>query len=356
MPGSNDSSGIDEIGVVVIGRNEGERLKRCISSLQSQHAGPIIYVDSGSTDGSVGYAISVGAAVVELDMTAPFTMARARNAGLMYLSDHNPDCRYIQFVDGDCEVACGWIAKAHVYLTEHEQVVGVCGKRVERFPEASIYNQLIDMEWQAVAGQVEACGGDAMYPIDPLLMVDGFNETMIAGEEGELGRRLTATGLSIVRLNEPMTTHDANMVKVSQWWMRAVRCGHAYAQSYDIQRHNTVQGKTCYKRRQVLNSLFYGAALPVLFLSLTCLLLVTNLPSLSVIFIYSAMLFLVSMYVRMIQKTAASRMSLGNSSKQIFLYAYFIALAKLPEAQGVFKYYINKLFGKTAKIIEYRHS
>ena len=48
------------IGVVVIGRNEGERLKRCLNSIQSQHSGPVVYVDSGSTDGSADYARSVG--------------------------------------------------------------------------------------------------------------------------------------------------------------------------------------------------------------------------------------------------------------------------------------------------------
>jgi hypothetical protein len=40
-----------DIGIVVIGRNEGDRLTRCLQSLQMENL-PVIYVDSGSTDGS----------------------------------------------------------------------------------------------------------------------------------------------------------------------------------------------------------------------------------------------------------------------------------------------------------------
>ena len=41
-------------GVVAIGRNEGERLKRCLKSVS--HAAQVIYVHSGSTDGSLQWA------------------------------------------------------------------------------------------------------------------------------------------------------------------------------------------------------------------------------------------------------------------------------------------------------------
>src|SRR5689334_4384058 len=68
------------IGVVAIGRNEGERLRVCLES--ALRASPdVVYVDSGSTDGSVAMAKQLGVHVVELDLTIPFTAARARNAG-----------------------------------------------------------------------------------------------------------------------------------------------------------------------------------------------------------------------------------------------------------------------------------
>ena len=102
----------DAVGVVVIGRNEGERLQRCLMSLLAQGAGPIVYVDSGSSDGSVAFARSVGVIVVNLDTSVPFTMARGRNAGFAELQRKYPSLRWVQFVDGDCEVRPDWIARA----------------------------------------------------------------------------------------------------------------------------------------------------------------------------------------------------------------------------------------------------
>src|SRR6056297_3022296 len=90
----------ESVAAITIGRNEGERLKRCLASLEGLVA-PIVYVDSGSTDGSVAAARNAGAEVVELDPSAPFTAARARNVGLVRLSEIDPDGTYVQFLDGD---------------------------------------------------------------------------------------------------------------------------------------------------------------------------------------------------------------------------------------------------------------
>ena len=57
---------MNDLGVVAIGRNEGERLRSCLLALGPQSL-PIVYVDSGSTDGSPDLAVSLGVAVVEFD-------------------------------------------------------------------------------------------------------------------------------------------------------------------------------------------------------------------------------------------------------------------------------------------------
>src|SRR3954469_12450980 len=95
------------IGLVIIGRNEGERLRRCLASALG-YAAHAVYVDSGSTDGSVALARSMNVDVVELDTTIPFTAARARNAGVERLLRLAPDTSYVQFVDGDCEMNPAW--------------------------------------------------------------------------------------------------------------------------------------------------------------------------------------------------------------------------------------------------------
>ncbi len=345
-----------QVGAVVIGRNEGERLKRCLSSLQTQHQGPIVYVDSGSTDSSVEYAQSVGIDLVNLEMSRPFTMARARNAGLWYLQEKYPKTAFVQFIDGDCELNDHWLSSAYNFLLAHQNIVCVCGHRRERFPNISLYNNLIDMEWQREVGEIDACGGDAMYRIDALQKVKAFNEIMIAGEEGELCWRLRLNGGGIVRLDQPMTLHDANMHCLSQWWMRSVRCGHAYAQGYDLQRRSSRYQKPAYKQHQMLSSLFYGAVVPALLLVFAAILISLSLPSIWILFVGWAMVFLVFFYAPIIHKSAASRLPQKYSVKNRYLYACFVALGKFPEAQGVLRYYKNKLFGKTARIIEYRRN
>ena len=122
-----------------------------------------MYVDSGSTDGSIEHARDNGVDVVELDMDTPFTVARARNAGFDRVRETHPDIEYIQFVDGDCEVIDGWLEKALAYLEEHDEVAAVSGRRHERYPDKTIYNRLTDMEWNVAPGEVRCFGGDTPY-------------------------------------------------------------------------------------------------------------------------------------------------------------------------------------------------
>ena len=60
----------NDLGIVVIGRNEGQRLINCLKSVKSQADTPIVYVDSGSTDGSVAAAQKLGVTVVNLDLSS----------------------------------------------------------------------------------------------------------------------------------------------------------------------------------------------------------------------------------------------------------------------------------------------
>lgn len=161
-----------QVGVVAIGRNEGERLKRCLRSALAETE-RVVYVDSGSTDGSVEFAAGVGVEVVTLDTSVPFTAARARNEGIRRLLGRWSEVGFIQVVDGDCEFAPGWIARAAEFLVEHPRCAVVCGRRRERTPESSVYNRLIDLEWDTPVGDAKSCGGDAMFRRDAFEAVGG---------------------------------------------------------------------------------------------------------------------------------------------------------------------------------------
>lgn len=223
---ADDSAGAATVGVVVIGRNEGERLRRCLASVVGR-AARVVYVDSASGDASVELARGLGASVVELDMSIPFTAARARNAGFERLRELAPDIALVQFVDGDCEIVPGWLESAVAEFAARPWVSVLAGRLNERFPEQSVYNRLGDLEWNAAgAGEVPAVGGIFMIRRAVFEAVDGFDASIGAGEEPELCQRILDRGGRIWRLDRAMAWHDLAMHRLGQWWRRQIRNGY----------------------------------------------------------------------------------------------------------------------------------
>ncbi|MDJ0571656.1 MAG: glycosyltransferase [Pleurocapsa sp. MO_192.B19] len=329
---------LQKVGLVIIGRNEGDRLRRCLLSVIEQ-AASIVYVDSGSTDGSIEMAQSLGIEVVQLDLSIPFTAARARNAGFSCLLKMDRQIELVQFVDGDCEVAEGWLEIAQRELETHPEVAVVCGRRRERFPEKSIYNRLCDIEWDTPIGETLACGGDSMIQVAAFQQVKGFNPTLIAGEEPELCVRLRQQGWKILRIDAAMTLHDAAMNKFSQWWKRSSRAGHAYAEG------SWLHG-SCLERHWVKESTsiwFWGLILPLLTLVTIWL---SQGWSLLILLGYPLTAYKIYRYLRI----------RNYSSKNAAFYAIFCMISKFPQLQGQLQFHANKILGRKINIIEYKTS
>lgn len=327
----------DGIGVVVIGRNEGERLVRCLESVR-ERAAHIVYVDSGSSDDSVEAAGKLGATVIELDLSKPFTAARARNTGFAELAKLEPNLEFVQFVDGDCELEAQWLATASSHLRAHQAVGAVCGRLSERHPEASIYNRLCALEWKAPPGATSACGGIFMVRTMAFQRFGGFNETLIAGEEPEFCLRLREGGWDIHRLDEPMATHDAAMTRLGQWWKRAVRSGHAYAESAHLHRHSPRRPW----RREVIRNWVWGLIIPVVAIALAW-------PT------YGVSLALLGLYPIWMWRIARERRRrLADSTSDAWLYAVFCMFAKTPSALGQLKFRWRRLRGGPSTLIEYK--
>ncbi len=326
-------AGLRGVAVVAIGRNEGERLRACLSSVV-RAAQIVVYVDSGSTDESVAMARQMGVEVVVLPTDVVFTAALARNAGWRRALELAPEIEFVQFVDGDCAVDPAWLATARGFLVEHADVVAVCGRRRERFPERSIYNLLCDLEWAATPGESKACGGDVMMRAVGLQAVNGYNPRLIAGEEPELCLRLRAKGWRVWRLDAEMTLHDAAMTRISQWWKRSMRAGYTFAEGAHMhgappERHRVVESRRAW---------VWGLAIPLVAL-------------LGAVLLSPWVLALLLVY-----PLQAFRLYLGYAGpfRARVVWATFMVMGKFAEAAGQLKFFALRLSGRTARLIEYK--
>lgn len=239
------------LSVVVIGRNEGERLRRCLRSVAAMEdpggAVEVLYIDSASTDGSPQAAAALGARVLTVRPSRP-SAALGRNAG--WRAARAP---FVLFLDGDTILDPHFACAALTRFADPAVAV-VWGHRREIAPQASLFNRVLDLDWIYPPGPAEFCGGDALVRRDALEAVGGFDATLIAGEEPELCRRLRGHGYAILHIDAPMTGHDLAMTGWRQYWRRAFRAGHAYAEVAarfrasgdpfwsDVVRHNLLHG------------------------------------------------------------------------------------------------------------------
>jgi glycosyltransferase involved in cell wall biosynthesis len=321
------------IGVVVIGRNEGQRLRKCLESVK-KNANRVVYVDSGSTDGSVAMALGMGLEVVELDLGTPFTAARARNVGFKKLLELAPSLGYAQFVDGDCEIVDGWLETAAAFLNSHDDVAMVCGRLRERHPERSIYNMLCDIEWDTPTGASKACGGIAMVQAGALRDAGGYRADLIAGEEPELCVRLRAAGWKVWRLDAEMALHDASMIRFGQWWKRSLRGGYTFAEGVYL--HGAPPERHCVKKSR--SAWFWGGMVPLATFA-------------AVLWLGKWGFVLLAIYPLQVARLALQG---RRSARENWWWAVFMVLGRFPEAMGQMKFFYDRMAGKTARLIEYK--
>jgi hypothetical protein len=243
----------------------------------------------------------------------------------------------VQFVDGDCSVVPGWLEAAHEYLVQNAGVAVVCGRRRERHPNATLYNELCDIEWDTPVGATRACGGDAMMRCPAFEHVGGFDATLIAGEEPELCVRLRRAGYAVVRLPHEMTLHDAALSRFGQWWKRNVRAGYAYAEGARL--HGTPPERHCV--REVRRSVLWGAGVPAF-------VVLGFAPTLGL-----SSLGLLGYAVSAARSFRATR-ARGRSPKSAAAYAAFCTIGKFAEFQGVARYHALRLLRRRSELIEYK--
>lgn len=331
-----------KVGVVVIGRNEGERLRRCLESIAGL-AQSVVYVDSGSTDGSVALARQMGFEAVELDMTEPFSAARARNAGYAALVRNTPDTAYVQFVDGDCELASDWLAVAQDALERRHELAAVAGRLRERAPEASIYNRLGEMEWNFLGtGDVGTVGGIFMVRRKAFDSVAGFDSTVRAGEEPEFCQRLSRAGWMITRLGVDMAWHDLAMRHFGQWWKRQIRNGYGgldVANRFDLPRFKRNKLRARFWSAWPFLTVLMGAGVEVL---------VGAWPA------WIATFAIFSLWPLQLARIGLRTWRQGQPPRIALAYALFTMISFWPQMLGQIQYLLDRARNRAPRLIEYK--
>jgi GT2 family glycosyltransferase len=323
---------------VVIGRNEGKQLAASFESVRAAGL-PFVYVDSGSSDGSSGLARNAGIPTLELDPARPFSAARARNEGLEEAGRRWPDARFALFLDGDCELDAGFPPAAAHTFAQHPDCAIVTGHLTERAPDASVYNRLCAIEWRSPAGKIEnfgALGGIMAVRISAIRAVGGFNEQVIAGEDSELGVRLALAGKTVFKIDRPMATHDARIMRFREWWKRSVRAGHSFAQRFALNGRTPL--RDC--RRELISAILWGFVVPFVVL---VLLWPTGGWSLLLLGGYGLLAWRVYRYYR----------GSGASPTDAATATRFMLYSKFANFLGVLTFCLNWLRG-SFRIIEYK--
>lgn len=332
LPDMTNATSRSPLGAVLIGRNEGDRLKACLHSLVPV-CDRVVYVDSGSDDDSVAFAESLGVLVVVLDCGQPFTAARARNAGFERLMAEADPPGFVQFIDGDCRVEPGWLDAGLSALRADPGLGLVTGWRSEIHPEASVYNALFQMDWRRPAGPIVACGGDMMVRTRAFREIGGFNPQVIAAEDDEFCLRLGQAGWKLERLPLAMSWHDAAMMHFGPWWRRTIRDGHGFAQVGHLHPEHF--------RRERLRVWVYGLALPLLFLAGLGL---APWLSLAVLALYALS------WLRTARNLRRRGLRLDMAARQ----AVLLTVSKIPNLFGMMIFHGRRLAGGDMKLIEYK--
>ena len=330
---------IPALSVVVIGRNEGERLVRCIRSVRAmrQPGGEVelIYVDSASTDGSPERAAELGARVIALDPERPCA-AVGRNAGL-----RQARAATVLFLDGDTILAPDFVADSLPEF-EDEKVAIVWGHRREIHTEASLFNRVLDLDWVYPPGRAEFCGGDALMRRSALEEVGGYDDTLIAGEEPEMCRRMRERGYVILHVDRPMTGHDLSMPRWRQYWRRAVRAGYAYAQVSE----RFAGSDMPLWRREARRNRVHAAALvcvPALAAALSVALW-TWIPAAAA---------LAALALLAVRSAFRSRWK-GGGARTLLLYGIHSHLQQIPILWGQIRFRLDRRAGRVRGLIEYK--
>ena len=133
-----------------------------------------------------------------------------------------------------------------------------------------------------------------------------------------------------VRIDAEMTLHDADLTRFGQWWKRASRAGHAFAEGAFLHGRSPER----FRVKEARRGLIWGAGIP-----LAVLLAASGVTpwALLALALYPAQVLRLRLF-----------------GGQPWEEAFFLTLAKFAEAQGAARFHYRRLTGRSRTLIEYK--
>ena len=346
-------SPVQGLAVVVIGRNEGERLRACLESLQSlrlpdniRHA-VTVYVDSNSTDDSLALARSLGAHTLSLP-TGPWTAARGRNTGWRAaLALHPVD--WVLFLDGDTTLDPDFLPAAFAAALPDASVATVFGLRIESNPRQSIYTHVLALDWLQDPHQHAHFGGDVLLRVAALQASGGYDDSLIAGEDPELSHRLRVLGWRHLQLDRVLTTHDLAIRSFRQYWARMRRSGYAYADVAERFRHTPERFWFGDSRRNLLRGSFWLVSLLAALL-LAAYFALGHHPGRAAV----AIAVWLGLFAAVCLRSAWRYRRRSASRLTLFFYGIHSQFQQIPLLLGQLAWFADRLLHRRRTLIEYK--
>jgi hypothetical protein len=148
-------------------------------------------------------------------------------------------------------------------------------------------------------------------------------------------------GYKILHIDHPMTGHDLQMTKWKQYWKRATRAGHAYAQISERFRGSNDPAWQKERNANLLRGIFW--TLSPLAALLACL-------PFGVLPLLGWFLLLALLSIR----SAWQARWKSTEVLTLLLYGFHSQLQQIPICFGQLQYEMDKKRGKSRKLIEYK--
>jgi glycosyltransferase involved in cell wall biosynthesis len=185
----------------------------------AEHSGNIelIFVDNGSSDGSVAYLRQFARSGVRVLQFSGGTIAAVRNYGARAASGE-----FLGFLDADCLIGPDYFIQAMDVIRRTGAVATGCEVIVPQKPH------WIEATWQ----HLHYVGRDrpvhylnsGNFFVDAATFRDlgGFNEALVTGEDAEIGTRITRRGETIYESTRVAAVHLGNPKSLRSFYRRAV--------------------------------------------------------------------------------------------------------------------------------------